>query len=1519
MLKFDTPEVTSFPESIKPFAIANKGYPVGQIADDRRFEELTYSIYKSKIDDDEFPPYDAISLLTGVRDKGRDCVLYKDGKTDGVIQCKLYKNPYSKNELGLEITKFILYSMIDDNLVNDYSTFTYFICTANGLTADCTDFIHDFKNAIGNESQLCKWIDKCLDKPTLQSLKINFNINSFKEKLSKITVKSIYSQDLDIELSSPILSHLAPLFFEVRTVIDSSKLDELINLIKPSLTGQEVINALRTSSVSLSAENNEFSSVPNSHIVRKETEQLYSWLINDNIKTEKHNNICLLVGAAGYGKTVILKDLYDKCLDKKIAVLGLKADKLYPTSIDELQKNISTPLPLIEFIQESKKHFSKIVILIDQIDALSQSMSSDRRFLNVFRNFLDVFLDDDDVKVILSVRPYELNYDPSIQYYKDSKTIHVKQLDNQEVNAILKKARINPDTLSIKLLQLLKVPNQLDVFLQIAINGTSRIQSISLHGLYFELWNQKVTEITKRTNKFQDCISVKRLLYTIVNDMFSKQRISVPVFKYEDYQQELSYLESERLLKREENQIQFFHQSFYDFIFSKQLVENETDVIEYIKDANQSIHIRSAVKMTFTYLREYDFAQYIEYIYSVFDDEEILFHIKQIVFSLIISLETPHQDEISFIKTIIRKDIHCELLFLEMANGKVWFDVVIEQGYLELLKIDTANISSNIEIHKTRQVFYKLQNQIISYNSQKAWEIVATIPDKTKIQDLLYPITDWSNPISIQLFESCFDFEENDPFGYYHVLNSILQNNSSYVIKQLATKLPKSLTHPKETSDYQRNEVLKKIIHICPDKLYPILLDCVLLDLEFDRGYNSGALINDWTFNNVDLDGDKDYLDGQEYAYQLLGFCLKKAAEMKLDNFLSFLDQYKDSKYESILRLVIFTLQGNESLYTDQIYDFFITVTESRIIQEDEGLEHELRILIAKTFDFFTTDQRQNVINYIKQYKKVKEIHYREYGDPIKKHFYTKWGEGKYFWLKRLPQEVVNADPELEQSYHELERRHGDIEDKREVRNPSVMIGCSSPINSKAYPYMSKEQWIAAFRKYDSNYKEDFHSSKGGIHELTSGFKDTTRENPSEMMMDILKTITNDPSVDINYVFPALEVFAEARIDLQQDLIELLKIAISRKQHKSIYYPIRIASILMGSDSESPYLVALITINALNYDRKEIWLDKKENDVTTNINGLVTQAMNTNYGSAISALARIRDNAYENLIFETIESILTSGPPEARALLYYEIAKLTRINIQRTNDVFVSYLAKEEDVYVIASSLWSLQYLRKNGFNSIAPAYEKLIDSNLIGKNDADSLFKILYGSYLYNIEGSKELLYKLIKNNQNAAIRGVRSIFKHYYSISDSKGKNDSLLAYILQEVKIDEEDNLSINFIDIEHIKLKDICLFLSNYIESPLFAMSNYFIEYLCQQCAYLPIEAIKLFDLAFEKRQLNSSLIKGVYKLDESYIKFIVGAYDSLTQKNEEHYKARKSLLLRFDEVLQDFKLRRMADKILVTVT
>src|SRR5690606_40688786 len=129
-----------------PPALANKSFPYNDIADSRRFEELLYSIYKGKIENDLFDDFDDISLMTGVRDQGRDCVLIREGKSYGLIQCKKYEKNYSKNDLGIEITRFVLFSLLEKTLLHDQSDFTYYISVSKGFTADCIEFVDDFKD-----------------------------------------------------------------------------------------------------------------------------------------------------------------------------------------------------------------------------------------------------------------------------------------------------------------------------------------------------------------------------------------------------------------------------------------------------------------------------------------------------------------------------------------------------------------------------------------------------------------------------------------------------------------------------------------------------------------------------------------------------------------------------------------------------------------------------------------------------------------------------------------------------------------------------------------------------------------------------------------------------------------------------------------------------------------------------------------------------------------------------------------------------------------------------------------------------------------------------------------------------------------------------------------------------------------------------------------------------------------------------------------------------------------------------
>ncbi len=219
--------------------------------------------------------------------------------------------------------------------------------------------------------------------------------------------------------------------------------------------------------------------------------------------------------------------------------------------MQDLQAKINLSIPVFDFIEQCKQQFNTTVILIDQIDALSQSMSSDRNYLHVFRQLIDNFTYDSNVRIIISVRTFDLEYDPSLKIYKEIKKIKVGLLSEAEVKAQLVKIKFPNDALSPKLLLLLRTPNNLNIFSIVYAKRTAPLAGFSsIQELYSELWLQKIVN-TANSGIISE--KLRSVLYRIASKMFAEQRISVSRQQFEGDHKEIAYLESERILKVDGN------------------------------------------------------------------------------------------------------------------------------------------------------------------------------------------------------------------------------------------------------------------------------------------------------------------------------------------------------------------------------------------------------------------------------------------------------------------------------------------------------------------------------------------------------------------------------------------------------------------------------------------------------------------------------------------------------------------------------------------------------------------------------------------------------------------------------------------------------------------------------------------------------------------------------------------------------------------------------------------------------
>ncbi|ARK10198.1 NACHT domain-containing protein [Fibrella sp. ES10-3-2-2] len=215
-------------EFVKPIAYNGLTLPFNLLGD-RAFEVLLYQIYKEKIERDENNirvEFDAVDLMQGVGEKGRDCILTKEGRNVGVIQCKKVASNISKPQFIKEVLKFLLFAIKDKTLIDNPKEFKYFFCVSTGLAGTTKELIRDFNKSILKEKDLEVWVD-CVIKEYKQFDGLVFSTieKDLTVLLENIKLDRILPQDLELWLSS--LTNIQASFFDIKKVTDNSLIEQI--------------------------------------------------------------------------------------------------------------------------------------------------------------------------------------------------------------------------------------------------------------------------------------------------------------------------------------------------------------------------------------------------------------------------------------------------------------------------------------------------------------------------------------------------------------------------------------------------------------------------------------------------------------------------------------------------------------------------------------------------------------------------------------------------------------------------------------------------------------------------------------------------------------------------------------------------------------------------------------------------------------------------------------------------------------------------------------------------------------------------------------------------------------------------------------------------------------------------------------------------------------------------------------------------------------------------------------------
>ncbi|MEI9943934.1 MAG: hypothetical protein WDN26_06885 [Chitinophagaceae bacterium] len=289
------------------------------------------------------------------------------------------------------------------------------------------------------------------------------------------------------------------------------------------------------------------------------------------------------------GKTVILRQLYYELKKDELPIIALKADISKGESVDNLEKKLGLSTSLVDSIDILTNEFEKVIVIIDQIDALSQALSANREYIQTYTLLIHKLKTNPGVRIVVSCREYDLSYDADLIPLQKHKIIDAALLDVSEVGSILKTTKVNIS--DSRLLNLLQTPLHLELFCQV-YQDAELSQIHSLYDLYSLFWKEKL--VKKKSKELIN--SCRNTLYKIVDRMYSEQSLVVSSVPFDD--EALTVLESEGIVQQKgTKQIQVFHQTFYDFVFAKQFVETKKNIFEYLNENNQGLFIRSCLKI----------------------------------------------------------------------------------------------------------------------------------------------------------------------------------------------------------------------------------------------------------------------------------------------------------------------------------------------------------------------------------------------------------------------------------------------------------------------------------------------------------------------------------------------------------------------------------------------------------------------------------------------------------------------------------------------------------------------------------------------------------------------------------------------------------------------------------------------------------------------------------------------------------------------------------------------------------
>ena len=906
-----------------------------------------------------------------------------------------------------------------------------------------------------------------------------------------------------------------------------------------------------------------------------------------------------MVGDAGVGKSAVLKDLIAILSENGVKYLCVKSD-----AIDDNGNPVS-----LSNMQDTLAYYStevdKVILIIDQIDALSQSLTNDRTHLNMMMAVLSSLNNWPSVRAVVSCRKYDLEYDSVLNSLKEKSTIvEIGELTEKEVTIALNKLK---DGLGKKIdrvtAKMLRTVQMLDSFSLLFRRNKSKINFNNQIELYDALWDTVICNSSPRS----DVEMREHLMYKIVETIRIAGTLNPQFTPDSSQKRAYEYLASNGLIRREGSAVSFFHQSFYEYTLARHYSETGSLFSSDLKNEIQGLEIRSTVKAVLDFKRGHDTAKFVDEACSILEDPDIRLHLKLLTLSVLAFVNHPSRAEKALVADICQKDGRLLVYFLRGVNSPDWFPTIRKM----LNKIMP-------ELKKEDEQFFPIISCLSRYvfdNPEAVYGMINQIQEQeSRLFAIAYVVrehNDYSHPCVLKAYAEA---KPQNIFFTVHILLDAIKSNKAFALKETQELIMGYLVSESPYINHDGYELVavlcKQFCVECPKELLRILHCCICEAVrKTAQSVFNGWGIKDHTekllkmYEDLLVHYSSDETVARPFILELLS--LNNATTLSIA-FAAMAEAPR--QYDDQIRLL---LEDNAMIgvyLRGDVEFFFLKMLRAwyETLNENDAERYQRALLSYKSeFDFIQYNAERQKSQFLCSHL---------------------WQDKWVSICNTLPED--HMIPEMRRCYQEFLRRFGQ---KHMVERNYHSVGvvrtriCGVVVDDDIYAKWPISNWLNSFLKLDEHKWREGRSPIS-LREHANAFKKCVSSNPNRFY-DFVHEISNMADIQDMYKIAGLEGLLAGGVN-PYSLWNLSKRYISEEFAKANPYTFsRIVEYYIKEENEYidkvMKLCETLTISPFSEKSSLFSEEDDKKDMSRRATDMLTKAINSYQGCAAKLLVRM--------------------------------------------------------------------------------------------------------------------------------------------------------------------------------------------------------------------------------------------------------------------------------------------------------